>query len=181
MNNIVDQFKYFQMLLETRDAYLYHGTRSRALESILRNNILIAGTELDSFDVNYSMNDKYEKKGAVGTVSVARDLLTAKKYSQEDYFHSDNDDEYDLPCVIVLDQQKLKQDLGKRIRPADRGANYTEEKIYGDIKNIRQYIVSVLIYNTTSVDQTEFLDGDFNDGHPNIKKLVNSGIARFVK
>ena len=108
MNNAVDQFKYFQMLVETRDAYLYHGTRSRALESILRNNVLIAGTDLESFDVNYSMNDKYEKKGAVGTVSVARDLLTAKKYSQEDYFHGDNDDEYDLPCVIVLNQQKLK-------------------------------------------------------------------------
>jgi hypothetical protein len=179
--NTVDQFKYYQMILETRDAYFYHGTRSRALESILSNNTLMGTTDLDAFDVDPEMNVKYEKKGAYGTVSVARDLLTAKRHSQEDYWHGDDDDEYDLPCVIVLNQQKLKQDIGKRIRPSDRSKGYTEEKIYGDIQNIRQYIVSVLIYNTTSVDETEFLDGDFNDGHPNIKKLVNSGIAKFVK
>jgi hypothetical protein len=184
MSNIMDRFEYIRLLLETRDAYFYHGTRANSVNNMLNDNYMYAGTDMQTADP--AMDNRYLKQGHEGTISVSRDLLTAKKYSMEDYWHGNDDDKYDLPCVIVLNQPLLRQDLGKRIRPADRGqGGYTEEKIYGGIKNIRKYIVSILIYNSDSLedeyDSKEEAVGNFFRWHPWINRMKDSGIAKFVK
>jgi hypothetical protein len=184
MTDTIDQFRYFLLLFETRDAHFYHGTRANAVNAMLNDNYMYSGTDIDTYDPE--MDDRYEKQGHEGTISVSRDLLTAKKYSMEDYWHGDDNDEYDLPCVIVLNQPSLRQDLGKRIRPADRQqGGYTEEKIYGGIKNIRKYIVSILIYNSDSLEDEyhskEERVENFLNSHKWIKRMMDSGTAKFVK
>ena len=182
--NAIDQIKYYQMLLETRDAYLYHGTVTTRAESILADNVLRATTDFDAYDTDPAMNLKYAKKtGAKETVSVSRDLLTAKEYAQDWHdWHDSYNADFDLPCVLVLDQQRLRRDIGKKIRPAGRRQGSTEEKIYGDIHGIQSYIISILIYNIDQVDIDDLdydtVEEEFESEYPHLAK---SGKAKFVK
>jgi hypothetical protein len=186
--NAVDQIKYYQMLLETRDAYLYHGTVAERAESILANNVLKAQTDFDEYGIDPRMNLKYAKKiGAQKTISVARDFYHAKHYAIGWYdLHDRDDSNFNLPCVLVLDQPRLRRDIGKRIRPAGRASrSTTEEKIYGDINGIRSYIVSILIYELDQVDdggRYTVRDKTFEEAFAAIyPHIVKSGKAKFVK
>ena len=163
---------------EAAMADLYHGTSLYSATQVLQSNSIKATTPTHSTQVPSIV------KGHDKTVSLTRDINVAKRFANDrQYVRADA-----TGVIFVLDQAKLKQDLGKRVRPYDdtstdwyrQKANIsgnkslrpthrteTEEVIYGDIPNVNKYIKQIIVlppsgnhveYNMTRIQQSGILD-----------------------
>lgn len=146
-------FKEFleeELLLEGRDAPLYHGTSEDNLKEILKYNVLAAKTPQISSMFNGKKYDRYrDKHGQVWGVSLSRSLQTAKRFGR---------------FVIELDQSKLihrykivpfqwmnseLQGSGQRNHAArsssknKHSATEYEEFVLGSIRNVSDYIIAI--------------------------------------
>ena len=136
-------------LLEARSADLYHGTDLARFNRIIQDNVLQANTPIHRKDI------PNQYKGMTKTVSLARSSTVATSFARA---ASADDDSY--PVVLVLDQDKLYRNLGKRMRPYDdlpsmfgdkhspraKGSSEAEEAVFGTINNINAYIKQIVVH-----------------------------------
>lgn len=166
------------VFVEAATADLYHGTSLYSATQVLQSNVLKAITPIHSTQVPSSV------KGHDKTVSLTRDINVAKRFANDrQYIRADA-----TGVIFVMDQEKLKQDLGRRVRPYDDTSSdlyrqraqitgnkslrpthrtETEEVIYGDIPNVNKYIKQIIVlppsgdhtdYNMTRIQQSGILD-----------------------
>lgn len=145
-----------QRLVEQQLADLYHGTSLMGAQKILNTNVIKANMPVHSDLVPAQV------KGQGKTVSLTRNLNIARKFAKDkQYVRGDH-----AAVIFVIDQDRLKQDLGKRVRPYDdtstdwfrKQADITstrslrptyraelEEVVYGDIDNASRYIKHIVV------------------------------------
>lgn len=142
---------------EAATADLYHGTSLRGAVQLLKDNLIKANMTTHSASVPSSV------KGHNKTVSLTRDIFVAARFANDKaYVNADV-----TGVVFVIDQDRLKRDLGKRVRPYDDTStdwyrqqagitgnaslrttrrNELEETVYGDIPNANRYIKHIIVY-----------------------------------
>jgi hypothetical protein len=146
---------------EQARADLYHGTSLRGAVAILKSNLIKANMELHSTVVPATV------KGHSTSVSLTRSFDVARKFAWDKMYNW-----RDITGVIfVLDQDLLKRDFGKRLRPYDDtdtewfaqqlrrydnekgpaswrslNKNEIEEIVYGDIPNASKYIKQIVVF-----------------------------------
>jgi hypothetical protein len=146
---------------ENSRADLYHGTSLQNAEKIISGDILIARTPL-----HIGNSDQL-------TVSLSRNIQSAAKFAG-DYYSSYPT----VGVILVIDQGKLKQLVGKRMKPYDDtgteyyhnqlrrydmptdkvkplrsiGTTENEEVVMGDIVGINKCIKQIIILNSTDGD-----------------------------
>lgn len=144
------------VVVEAATANLYHGTTLRGALTILQSNRFKAYTPTHSDRIATSV------KGNENTVSLTRDINVAKRFANDRKTMGVDS----AGVVFVLDQEQLKRDFGKRLRPYDdtstvwyrqqagisgndslRPTDRTEieEVIYGDIPNANKYIKRIIV------------------------------------
>ncbi len=146
---------------EQARADLYHGTSLRGAVAILQANLIKANMSLHSTVVPTSV------KGQSKTVSLTRSYQVATSFAWDKMYKWDDA----TGVVFVLDQDLLKRDFGKRLRPYDDtdtewfaqnlqrydnvkgpvsyrslNKNEIEEVIHGDIPNASKYIKRIIVF-----------------------------------
>lgn len=147
--------RLYEIICEGRDADLYHGTSLEKLNRLLQDNVLYANTPIHSDLVPKQL--KHYKK----TVSLTRNSAVATNFARAASIKDDSNDS--TPVILVLDQAKLYNSAGKRMKPYDdlesldktyssgetssrsRGPNEAEEVVFGSIDNIKSYIKKIII------------------------------------
>lgn len=152
----------FESLInEQARADLYHGTSLHGALAILKSNLIKANMPLHSTVIPAAV------KGHAKSVSLTRSFQVASKFARDSAYNW-----ADVTGVVfVLDQDLLKRDFGKRLRPYDdtdtewfaqqlrrydneKGTaswrslnkNEIEEVIYGDIPNAGKYIKQIVVF-----------------------------------
>ena len=156
-----------QLLKEAREGYLYHATAPLLAGQILASNTML-GKTIQAIPGQIKKKIARQFGGEVQTgdqrgVSLTRDLRFAKNWAAQ------FGNEEIKGVIFVLDQAKLYQDYGKRLTPLDyyqitdfsalskdhaQGGGLTrrtgttaeaEEFLIGDLHNVKNYIVSVIL------------------------------------
>lgn len=148
-----------EILTEGREADLYHGTDLDSAENILRTNLLKAyGVSRDTIHSFLPQS----VRGHQGYVSFSRVMSVARDIA---------DDNDDPGAIFVVDQQKLYQAVGKRMRPMEyemdpyrlgyaggyddpewspenRSTQQSEheEMVYGNIPNFMDYVKQIIVF-----------------------------------
>ncbi len=157
----------YELICESRSADLYHGTTLDNLNRLLQDNVLIARTPIHSTKIPQNFNQHTK------TVSLTRNPSVATNFARAS---SVNGDITGTPVVLVLDQNKLHQTLGKRIRPYDdldsldktygdqnkagsraAGNNESEEVVFGNINNINSFIKNIIIHSPVKPSKEELV------------------------
>jgi hypothetical protein len=122
-------------LHESKSADLYHGTSLSAAEEILSDNTLRTGDGSNSDEAN---------------ASLTRDFSIALRFATQ----------YRPSVIFVLDQLKLSQALGRKLRPVDHSNSEpeSEEASSVDINNISRYIKQIILLR--SYENTEYEEAD---------------------
>lgn len=151
------------VFVEAATADLYHGTSLRGALNILRDNVIKANMPIHSTKVPDTV------KGHNRTVSLTRSIDVAMRFADDK--RSNWADAASV--VFVIDQDRLKQSLGRRVRPYDDTStdwfrkqigvdhdqslrttyrNEIEEVVYGDIANANQYIKKIIVVQPSRDD-----------------------------
>lgn len=160
--------KAYEFIIESKSADIYHGTTLRRAEQIISSDTFIANTPMHSDTLPNSKN------GATRTVSFSRSNRAMYKFAGGDH-------PTDIGVVLVMDQSLMSRDLGKRMVPYDdmntswyqlqqnrysdtlqdttsarsRGANESEELVFGNITRANKYIKKIVIFITMAEGTTE--------------------------
>ena len=150
-------------LFESARSDLFHGTNLPRVEEIITNNKMIANMPVRSSNIPTTVRG-YDK-----TVSFSRNKQQAISYARGASNHPSL-----VATVLVIDQDILKQIVGKRLQPYDdiptdayrqsyarwnRGAtppssmnrSDAEEVVFGDIANINKCIKQIILYPHTGI------------------------------
>ena len=129
------------------DNYLYHITNFKALEGILTQDTLKAGK-------THHWKDLQSEGHFRNAVSLTRDLTFSSRYMPSS-----------ASVILVLDRDKLMSkykitpvaDTANELNPqAGRrvGQSKAEECIYSNIVNLHNYLVKILIKNSTQMPES---------------------------
>ena len=144
-------------LFENARADLYHGTLLDKAENIISADIMKAQMPVRSTDIPQQV------KGHTATVSFSRSKNAAIRYSWDTQGWPGA-----VPTLLIINQDRLKQQVGNRLQPYDDvptaayNASYTrwnngnnvpkthyrkdlEEVVFGDIKGINRCITQIII------------------------------------
>lgn len=142
-----------EVLLEYRDADLYHGTSYSKAEDILMSNMMTATRPID---LGRSMRVKGDNRGAWQyIVSFSRSFGVAARFAQSKIQKFVEDELGGV--VFVLDQAAMRRDYGKRLQAYNdlqyvsrsKAAEH-EEALVGDLKNLSKYLKKIYILATSA-------------------------------
>ena len=152
MKSLTETIRNYINLIESKSADLYHGTSLDGADGILESNYL----EVNSWGAHDFDDDSIYPstvKGHDEASSLTRNFNVAKGYVQN----------HDSGAIIVLDQELLARDLGKRLRPVDihgfddyNRRSKDEELVYGGIRNVKKYIKNIYVFVDDPDELNEF-------------------------
>lgn len=162
------------ILDEAATANLYHGTSLNGALEILQSDLIKANMPVHSNQIPKTV------KGQSRTVSLTRDLYTANKFARDAASRRGI-----TGVIFVIDQDKLKRDLGRKVRPYDDTSTdwyrqqarvdhkkslrptfraEFEEVVYGNIPNANRYIKNIIILPPGDDNNQQTIDQIKNTG-----------------
>jgi hypothetical protein len=161
--------KFLDILVEKREAPLYHGTTLSKIPFILLKNMLRSshvgpnqtGEKAVSLTRNYDFADKWGKEG--GTVGCVLQLDQSKlthNYKLKPYNH------WGSGIFHSMDTKRSRfHDFEDR--SINGGANEYEEQVIGDINNLSRYLVKIFLPNEQSKEALKmYLKDKYSEFEP---------------